>query len=434
MKGGKGGGVQYGDHTSLVDEIKDRQRNDEGFKEAWKVYCQSHGTSKMDPNKYDEVFLAAALKELTRGGKGKGGPKGGKGGGGSVGGKGGGGGKKGGSQGGYPDHSDYGGSRGAYGSANGYHGYLPMDEAAPAGGGGGGGGGGKAGDQLPHDLESLITIVKERQRALPGWKSAWWHYCDAHGGGDKDPARHNPKYLRKALRVLSDPTPAWDGNHEALEQERLALVDEVKKRQRDMVGFRHYWIEFCQSNGVGGMDPTRHDIEFLRRGLLPPQVNHMELVDAVKDFQRTCPGFKEEWVEYCNGRGMGVRDPVRHPPEFLTVALRELAGGKGLRGIPVRPARGMQSLVDSVKQLQRETPETRERWIEFCGRWGSSDLDPARHTADFLQQSINFMKTGVSGNKAPEMEEMWEKLKSAAAADDDALNKVAAPRSHSHRA
>eukprot|EP01059_Diplonema_ambulator_P019473 TRINITY_DN327_c0_g2_i1.p1 TRINITY_DN327_c0_g2~~TRINITY_DN327_c0_g2_i1.p1 ORF type:complete len:454 (+),score=135.95 TRINITY_DN327_c0_g2_i1:46-1407(+) len=354
------------DHQRLVNEVKAKQKGERGFRESWQEYCIENGMGKMDPARHEAQFLKDALKSINAG---------------------------------YTKGSRQG---------------NPKEEA--------------------------IRAVKDRQRNLPGWKDAWWHYCDVHGAGDKDPSRHDLKFLKRALHVLAVPTDmmAHHGGvgrgYEpiAMDFERQALVEEVKRRQRFMPGFRQYWVEFCHSNGAGGMDPSRHSVEFLRRGLLPPQINHQELVETIKSYQRTNPAFKAEWIAYCNSRGMGVRDPSRHAPEFLTVALRELTGGKGLRGVIVRPQKrgyghGTQrhrELVEAVKRLQRESPESRQPWIDFCGRWGSSDLDPARHGDEFLQRWLDYMRSPEAAKPPYDLDQVWGQVQ---AVIDNKANEEALP-------
>lgn len=65
----------------------------------------------------------------------------------------------------------------------------------------------------------------------------------------------------------------------------------------------------------------------------PPAAPHEELAAKVKEFQRSGWEAKEAWHSYCDGKGGGVRDPLKHDAAFLRAFLdttgRSGKGGKG---------------------------------------------------------------------------------------------------------
>lgn len=61
------------EHQALVEQMKDKQRNSEPFKEAWAKFVQPYGNVR-DPNKHPTSFLmrflSSVFEESTRPGKG----------------------------------------------------------------------------------------------------------------------------------------------------------------------------------------------------------------------------------------------------------------------------------------------------------------------------------------------------------------------------
>jgi len=71
----------------------------------------------------------------------------------------------------------------------------------------------------PHEVDpemhkSLVTRVKQVQRSSPEQKEQWERYCDLHGGGVRDPQRHDSTYLRRFFdEVLTgEPLPVANGS------------------------------------------------------------------------------------------------------------------------------------------------------------------------------------------------------------------------------
>eukprot|EP01060_Flectonema_neradi_P003907 TRINITY_DN12561_c0_g1_i3.p1 TRINITY_DN12561_c0_g1~~TRINITY_DN12561_c0_g1_i3.p1 ORF type:complete len:389 (+),score=49.61 TRINITY_DN12561_c0_g1_i3:71-1237(+) len=333
------------EYHKLVEEVKQKQRKQDGFQEAWRTYCATNGGGRMDPYHHDADFLIEALAKIKAGDIFK----------------------------------------------------NPMMDRPI--------------DNQTH--EDLMGIVKYNQRNLPGWSEAWWHYCSVHSkGGKKDPKLLDEEFLRNALRTLKA-TPE--------ELERLDLQDNIKRRQREWKGYREYWSEFCHSNGVRTMDPAKHNVEFLRRALIPPDENHLELVGIIKEHQRRSPQFKEDWSRYCQACGCGVRDPYRHGPEFLTVAIRQLIDGRGLRGVPAKHRFGNHNhvsydrkrakLAETIKRLQKTTPELRQKWLTHCENYGSSNFDPLLHDTQFLEDALAYMQGRRSQRANSEQEELVSLIK-----------------------
>lgn len=112
------------------------------------------------------------------------------------------------------------------------------------------------------------------------------------------------------------------------DDEKIELAARVKQIQRDGEESKHQWWAFCDAEGRGFRDPTRHSVDFLRRffelresGGLPAVQPlhaaadsdlHEALVKKVKASQRSSELTKQAWWRYCDSQKGGIRDPQRH--------------------------------------------------------------------------------------------------------------------------
>lgn len=165
-----------------------------------------------------------------------------------------------------------------------------------------------------------------------------------------------------------------------------------------------------------------------------------ELVDAVKALQRTDPGAKQAWWDYCDAQLEGVKDPNRHDEATLHDFLSAYEGG-GLAAAPAparQPARqptrspaaraqpswgpparaaafgmaaaprwspapayvaqiaqmtgmGGNGLTDFVKVGQRQSNNWREAWKLYCAVYGNGINDPNKHDDAFTKGFIDYV-------------------------------------------
>mmetsp|Transcript_70333 Transcript_70333/g.205703 ORF Transcript_70333/g.205703 Transcript_70333/m.205703 type:complete len:298 (+) Transcript_70333:60-953(+) len=125
----------------------------------------------------------------------------------------------------------------------------------------------------------------------------------------------------------------------------------------------------------------------------PTQVGDADVVAAVKELQRTDPAAREQWRLYCENQGGGVRDPNKHPTQFLQVFLSEFHAG-------IRPEISSQqasSLVDFVKEGQRKSAHWKQAWSLYCQSYGAGINDPSKHNQQFLVAFLDFLgQNGVA--------------------------------------
>ncbi|CAJ1401441.1 unnamed protein product [Effrenium voratum] len=126
----------------------------------------------------------------------------------------------------------------------------------------------------------------------------------------------------------------WAGLSSAAYMSYTELCSLMKRLQREDKELQDLWWRWCEATALGWRDPKRHSLESLRgfcraveMGTVPqashalPSIEsswwHQVLVDRVKEGQRRSLEFKTQWWRYCDTSGNGIRDPGRHPPEFI---------------------------------------------------------------------------------------------------------------------
>lgn len=142
-------------HGSDIDQIKQGQRFDPAFKEAWNTFCDTYCDGIRDPGRHPAVNLTLFLAQQgpPRNGSAPGLPQG------------------------------------------------PAKGLAPVAPGAKGKGKGKGpGVAAGPEVMALAEQVKALQRSDPATKAAWVQYCDTPpNDGTKDPARHGVESLQAFL-------------------------------------------------------------------------------------------------------------------------------------------------------------------------------------------------------------------------------------------
>ena len=255
--------------ADLVQQIKNMQRIDPTFKQTWWDFCEAQLGGVRDPNRHDESILGTFLEQYNSGAIvpspfraeeewwSKGKGKGG---------------MKGGMKG---DMS--------------YNMMPPPNSWGMMMGGGGGGGGG------------LPDFVKTGQRASYHWKNAWTIYCALYGAGKNDPAKHDETFNRGFIDYVGE--LATNGLSSIADSQGISL-EEIT----------------AQTNGKGGA-PNGTEPAAKRFRFEESDNAKLELVEKVKNLQRSNPQCKEAWWAYCDSQCGGMRDPMRHDTPSLQAFL-----------------------------------------------------------------------------------------------------------------
>lgn len=124
------------------------------------------------------------------------------------------------------------------------------------------------------------------------------------------------------------------------------------------------------------------------------------LVDEVKELQKTDQDFNAAWWEHCDKNGKGVRDPWKHPTDFLKSFLSQykanLAAGviKKSSSSSQGGSRASPDTVEKLKQLQRTDPEAKQLWWRYCNSQGGGNKDPTIHEASFVERFLERYQAG----------------------------------------
>lgn len=233
-------------------------------------------------------------------------------------------------------------------------------------------------------LESLTLQVKELQRNPDGFaKEQWVSYCEAHGGGTKDPARHTEEFLQNFVDSMQTRTP-WPSppTGESLQygcHEDVARISEcIKVMQKKSLNFRLAWTQFCAEFGAGTCDPTKHDLGYLTKffDFLSQQASTNALSPASGPMARA---MRNSNIEPPSKR---MRTEMERPSFEAATAC--YAGVPAQQGVLRRGSK--EYCVAQVKNFQRLGEQQRDLWAAYADTYLGGLRDPNRHDYATLQE------------------------------------------------
>lgn len=288
-------GVQYPSsnpgESDFVKQVKDIQRNDSQGRLAWRHFADEQGGSIHDPAKHDPSVLLNFLSQ--------------------------------------------------------YHAGVFQGIQEP-----------------PHQLGELF---KEAQRNSPAFKNCWAMYVRANSLPGNDPAKNSKESLVQFLEYMGQTTSmammstmnnaGYGGGMMGMmgggcgkggmkrssgDPQKDALVEHIKNFQRGGPMNMQAWTSFCEQHEFTKLDPARQSIEMLQMFCAsvgigsPPSIGwgepmmkkpktaafiddpvKAELVDKIKNFQRSAEENKQAWWNYCDQLESKKRDPALHDTEIL---------------------------------------------------------------------------------------------------------------------
>lgn len=113
-----------------------------------------------------------------------------------------------------------------------------------------------------------------------------------------------------------------------------------------------------------------------------------ELVEKIKNIQRTNPQGKLQWWNYADSEGDGHRDPTKHTDEFLQAFLDKMESG-ALETVQVTAEQ--EELCELIKLGQRKSKAWKSAWTGYCSKYGGGTNDPAKHPEKFLRGFFDFL-------------------------------------------
>uniref|UniRef100_A0A7S1PLM7 Uncharacterized protein n=1 Tax=Alexandrium catenella TaxID=2925 RepID=A0A7S1PLM7_ALECA len=114
-----------------------------------------------------------------------------------------------------------------------------------------------------------------------------------------------------------------------------------------------------------------------------------DVVNNVKELQRTDPVAREQWGLYCETLGGGIRDPSKHPSSFVQNFLTEYESGVRHDAFPQDGQ--ATNLTDIVKEGQRRSTHWKQAWQLYCQTYGGGVNDPLKHDRQFIIAFLDFL-------------------------------------------
>mmetsp|Transcript_63013 Transcript_63013/g.117882 ORF Transcript_63013/g.117882 Transcript_63013/m.117882 type:complete len:275 (+) Transcript_63013:70-894(+) len=259
--------------AEYVQQIKTLQRGDPTFKQTWWDFCEAQLGGVRDPNRHDESVLVQFLEGYNSGTIAPSAPR--------------------------PEEEPWNWGKGKKGKGKGYKG----DSYKGDGYGGYGGYGGymdESYNMMPPPSwgapgMGLADFVKTGQRASHHWKNAWQTYCALYGAGMYDPFKHEDTFTRSFIDYVGE--LAANGLSGIAVSQGINLDEITANSKRP-------------TSGPMQDGPKRFRFE-------EADGKKLELVEKVKNLQRSNPQAKEAWWQYCDGQCGGMRDPMRHDTPSL---------------------------------------------------------------------------------------------------------------------
>lgn len=245
-----------GNHADLVEQVRAQQKASEDVRHLWHQYCDESGEGVRDPSRHEKPFLLLFLRHVGNGAASQ--------------------------------------SQGRKQS--------PSQGQWPQCGG-----------------EDLVARIKAGQKSSPEIKELWHQYCDTGASGVRNPAALDASFLQAFVDQYGLPAVSAGQAGQIAARTPRHLIEKVKVLQKSSEEVVERWQTYCDQEGNGVLDPSRHDEQFLTGFLAMAGVatTPVELVQEVKRMQKSSPQAKEAWHSWCDSEGDRVRDPSRHDAAFL---------------------------------------------------------------------------------------------------------------------
>jgi hypothetical protein len=197
-----------------------------------------------------------------------------------------------------------------------------------------------ASPQIAQDQALMVEAVKAFQKTGRDARSGWNNYCDVYARGVRDPCRHPPAFLRRFFELRDrGGLPEFEAPiHErslssALSEKDYRAILDAKVQQ----AMRKPSLRQCFRQRFGAIKAKAVDslalLEFLctveqadtRNPYASPARFQSPWGQCVKKMQSSRLQWKVQWDAFVERYGCGVRDPSRHPPEFLITFLKQVS-------------------------------------------------------------------------------------------------------------
>eukprot|EP00929_Paragymnodinium_shiwhaense_P009776 TRINITY_DN1140_c0_g1_i1.p1 TRINITY_DN1140_c0_g1~~TRINITY_DN1140_c0_g1_i1.p1 ORF type:complete len:238 (+),score=71.90 TRINITY_DN1140_c0_g1_i1:83-796(+) len=229
-------------------------------------------------------------------------------------------------------------------------------------------------------MDALIQKIKDLQRKDPEAKKQWWSYCAAEGGNIRDPAKHNEAFLGEFITNFESGMRIELPEDSFSDKEKIAEL--IKLGNRKSTSWKAAWDMYCRGFGGGKMDPHKHDEQYIS-GFFD-QLGQCGMMALQQQQQQS-------WGMGGMGMGMGgMGKGMGGMGMGMGGGWGKGGGGWGKDGGPSKKARTGDSakdkLIDRIKAFQRSGSDSKEAWWSYCDSSLNGIRDPAKHSADQLEE------------------------------------------------
>jgi len=105
----------------------------------------------------------------------------------------------------------------------------------------------------------VIIKIKAFQRSSEEGKQAWWAFCDAQEGQNRDPARYEVDVLQAFLAEHG-----IQFVQQGTEQQKASLVAKIKGFQKSGEDQKQAWWAYCENQASKKRDPVLHEVAVLQ--------------------------------------------------------------------------------------------------------------------------------------------------------------------------
>ncbi|CAD7959868.1 unnamed protein product [Amoebophrya sp. A25] len=294
------------------------------------------------------------------------------------------GGNMGGSGGGYGNnHMGGGGKGGGYGYNN------------NMGGGGGGHGSGGMGNQI-----SYAEVIKTGQRSSTNFKNAWHQFCEQNNQAMYDPNKHDQSFIQQFLDHMGKAFLNSHGMPSSAQGQAPPAITPITGAS----GGRYGSEGQSPANGYNADGGGKGKGKF--RSNVQVDGSLGRVIELVKQGQRNSQDWKTLWIDWCQENGNGIHDPTRHSACFiiafvLKYGLAEVVSAPWASPYLVSLGElAKPYMVATIKKGQSMSEVWKEQWGLFADSKANGTRDPQRHDAGSLMEFFDTIALQQFGNEA----------------------------------
>lgn len=256
-------------------------------------------------------------------------------------------------------------------------------------------------------LAQMAEFIKTGQRSSINFKNAWHTHCEANGQMMFDPTKQSTEFIQGFLDTLGKAYMAQSGGAAG------ARGGGYGQDNGSFGGGRGGYDQHSGSSPTYG-NRVRANTNSRNQAQDPA---FGKVIELVKQGQRNSPEWKNMWIDWCQENGNGVHDPTRHSPCFiiafvLKYGLAEVVSAHWASPYLVSLGElAKPFMVQTIKKGQSMSEIWKDQWGTFADSKANGTRDPNRHDAGSLMEFFDtialqqfsseaWMSPYITGNEA----------------------------------